>query len=68
MVAIASSQTLLGQNSGNGSIDVINNRFHLAFITASILATIAALVAFVDIKKPILSGRKKEEIEERGTE
>jgi MFS family permease len=68
MVAIASLQTLLGQNSGNGSIDVIYNRFYLAFITASIVATIAALVAFVAIKKPILSGRKKEEIEERGTE
>jgi MFS family permease len=68
MVAIASSQTLLDQNSGIGSIDVINNGFHLAFIAASIVAAVAALVAFVAIKKPSLSGRKKEEIEERGTQ
>jgi len=67
MVAIASSQTLLDQNSGIGSIDAINKGLHLAFITASIVAAIAALVAFVAIKKPNLSGRKKEEVVERGT-
>jgi EmrB/QacA subfamily drug resistance transporter len=68
MVAIASSQTLFDQNSGIGSIDAINNGFHLAFIAASIVAAVAALVAFVAIKKPSLSGRKKKEIEERGTQ
>src|ERR671914_699297 len=62
MVAIASAQTLLDQNSGINSIDALNNGFHLAFITAAIVvAAIAAIVAFVVIKKLNASGEKKKE-------
>jgi predicted MFS family arabinose efflux permease len=61
MVAIASAQTLLDQNSGIGSIDALNNGFHLAFITAAIVAAIAAIVAFVIIKKPNTDGGKDKE-------
>ena len=35
MVAIASAQTLTDQDSGIGSIDALNNGFHLAFVTGS---------------------------------
>ena len=51
MVAVASSQTLLDENNGIGSIEALNNGFHLAFITAAIVAAIAAIVAVMAIKK-----------------
>jgi sugar phosphate permease len=35
--------------------------FHLEFITAAIVATIAAIVAFVAIKNPNTSGGKRKE-------
>jgi EmrB/QacA subfamily drug resistance transporter len=61
MVAIASTQTLLDENNGGiGSIDAVNNGFHFAFITAAIVAAIAAIVAFLVIKNPNTSGRKEE--------
>lgn len=60
MVAIASTQTLLDENNGIGSIDAVNNGFHFAFITAAIVAAIAAIVAFLVIKNPNTSGRKEE--------
>ena len=60
IVAIASTQTLLDENEGIGSIDAMNNGFHLAFITAAIVAAIAAIVAFLVIKNPNTSGRKEE--------
>ncbi len=61
MVAIASTQTLLDKNNGGiGSIDAVNNGFHFAFITAAIVAAIAAIVAFLVIKNPNTSGRKEE--------
>jgi predicted MFS family arabinose efflux permease len=60
MVAIASAQILLYENSGIGSIEALNNGFHLAFITAAIVAAISAIVAFVVIKKPNTSGVKEE--------
>jgi hypothetical protein len=60
MVAIASVQTILDENSGIGSTDALNNGFHLAFMTAAIVAAIAAIVAFVVIKKPNISGGKEE--------
>jgi EmrB/QacA subfamily drug resistance transporter len=61
MVAIASAQTLSDSSSGIGSIDALNNGFHLAFITAAIVAAIAAIVAFVAIKNPNTSGGKRKE-------
>jgi hypothetical protein len=61
MVAIASAQTLSDGNNGIGSVDALNNGFHLAFAAAAIVAGIAAIVAFVAIKKPSISGRKEEE-------
>src|SRR5919107_3201098 len=65
MVAIASAQTLSDGNNGIPSIDALNNGFHLAFITAAIVAAISAIVAFVAIKKPNAGGGKKEEEEEK---
>jgi EmrB/QacA subfamily drug resistance transporter len=62
MVAIASTQTLLDENSGMRSIDALNNGFHLAFITAAIVAAMAAVVAFVAIRKPNISGGKEEAV------
>jgi EmrB/QacA subfamily drug resistance transporter len=59
MVAIASAQTLSDGNNGIGSIDALNNGFHLAFITAAMVAGIAGIVAFVTIKKPSMSGGKE---------
>jgi predicted MFS family arabinose efflux permease len=59
MVAIASAQTFLDENSGIGSIEALNNGFHLAFMTAAIVAAIAAIVAYVAIKNPNTSGGKK---------
>jgi EmrB/QacA subfamily drug resistance transporter len=61
MVAIASAQTLLDENNGISSIDAINNGFHLAFMTAAIVAAIAAIVAFLVIKNPNTSGEREEE-------
>jgi EmrB/QacA subfamily drug resistance transporter len=61
MVAIASSQTLSDQNSGIGSIDALNNGFHIAFITAAIVAAISAIVALMAIKKHNKSGGKEKE-------
>jgi EmrB/QacA subfamily drug resistance transporter len=61
MVAIASVQTLSDSSSGIGSIDALNNGFHLAFITAAIVAAIAATVAFVVIKNPNTSGGKRKQ-------
>jgi MFS family permease len=62
MVAIASAQTILDENSGSiSSIDALNNGFHLAFITAAIVAAIAAIVALVAIKNPNTSGWKEKE-------
>ena len=63
MVAIASAQTLSDGNNGIGSIDALNNGFHLAFITAAIVAGIAAVVAFVATKKPSISGGKEKKQE-----
>jgi EmrB/QacA subfamily drug resistance transporter len=60
MVAIASAQTLLDENNGIGSIDALNNGFHLAFTVAAIVAAIAAIVAFVTIRNPNTSGGKEE--------
>jgi EmrB/QacA subfamily drug resistance transporter len=60
MVAIASAQTLLDENNGIGSIDALNNGFHLAFMTAAIVAAIASIVAFVAVRKPNISGGKEE--------
>jgi EmrB/QacA subfamily drug resistance transporter len=59
MVAIASAQTLSDGNNGIGSIDALNNGFHLAFTTAAIVAGIAGIVAFEAIKKPSISGGKE---------
>jgi EmrB/QacA subfamily drug resistance transporter len=62
-VAFASSQTLLDENNGIGSIDALNNGFHLAFITAAIVAAIAAIVAVMAIKKlNTPGGKEKEEV------
>jgi EmrB/QacA subfamily drug resistance transporter len=61
MVAIASAQTLQEENSGINSLDAVNNGFHLAFITAAIVAGIATIVAVVAIKKPKSSDGKEKE-------
>lgn len=61
MVAIASAQTLLDGDNGIHSIDALNNGFHLAFTAAAMVAGIAAIVAFVAIKKPSVSAGGKEE-------
>jgi EmrB/QacA subfamily drug resistance transporter len=63
MVAIASAQTLSDGNNGIPSIDALNNGFHLAFITAAVVAAISAIGAFVAIKKPNAGGGKKGEEE-----
>jgi EmrB/QacA subfamily drug resistance transporter len=53
MVALASAQTLQDSNdSGIGSIDALNNGFHLAFIGTAIVAATAATIALIAIKKP----------------
>src|ERR671916_532159 len=64
MVAIASAQTLLDENNGVGSIDALNNGYHLAFTIAAIVAAIAAIVAYVAIREPNSSDEKKEEKQE----
>jgi EmrB/QacA subfamily drug resistance transporter len=64
VVAIASAQTLLDENNGVGSIDALNNGYHLAFTIAAIVAAIAAIVAYVAIREPNSSGEKKEEKQE----
>jgi EmrB/QacA subfamily drug resistance transporter len=61
MVAIASAQALQDENSGLGSIDAVNNGFHLAFIAAAVVAATTAIVAFVAIRNPREPSRKKEE-------
>ena len=63
VVAIASAQTLLDENNGVGSIDALNNGYHLAFTAAAIVAAIAAIVAYVAIREPNSSGKNKEEKE-----
>jgi EmrB/QacA subfamily drug resistance transporter len=60
MVAIASAQTILDEKSGISSIEALNNGFHIAFITAAIVAAIAAIVAFAVIKNSDTSGRKED--------
>jgi EmrB/QacA subfamily drug resistance transporter len=60
VVAIASAQTLLDENNGVGSIDALNNGYHLAFTIAAIVAAIAAIVAYVAIRKPNSSSGKEE--------
>jgi MFS family permease len=62
VVAIASAQTLIDENNGVGSIDALNNGYHLAFTIAAIVAAIAAIVAYVAIREPNPSGEKKEEV------
>src|ERR671916_1395715 len=64
VVAIASAQTLLDENNGVGSIDALNNGYHLAFTIAAIVAAIAAIVAYVAIREPNSSDEKKEEKQE----
>ncbi len=61
MVAIASAQTLSDGNNGVGSIDALNNGFHLAFTAAAIVAGIPGTWHFVAIKKPSVSGGKEKE-------
>jgi EmrB/QacA subfamily drug resistance transporter len=62
VVAIASAQTLLDENNSSiGSIDALNNGFHLAFTAAAIVAAIAAIGAFVTIRNPNTSGGKDDE-------
>jgi EmrB/QacA subfamily drug resistance transporter len=65
MVTIASAQTLSDGNNDIPSIDALNNGFHLAFITAAVVAAVSAIVAFVAIKKPHAGGGKKEEEEDK---
>jgi predicted MFS family arabinose efflux permease len=63
MVAIASAQTIIDENSGGiRSIEALNNGFHLAFMTAAIVAAIAAIVAFLVIKKPNTSGGMEKDV------
>src|ERR671915_2040114 len=64
VVAIASAQTLLDENNGVGSINALNNGYHLAFTIAAIVAAIAAIVGYVAIREPNSSGEKKEEKQE----
>ena len=64
VVAIASAQTFLDENNGVGSIDALNNGYHLACTIAAIFAAIAAIVAYVAIREPNSSGDKKEEKQE----
>jgi hypothetical protein len=59
MVAIASAHILQAENNGIGSIDALNDRFHLAFIGAAIVAAVAADVAFVAVKKSSGSSQKE---------
>jgi EmrB/QacA subfamily drug resistance transporter len=64
VVAIASAQTLLDENNGVGSINALNNGYHLAFTIAAIVAAIAAIVAYVAIRESNSFGEKKEEKQE----
>ena len=63
VVAIASAQTLLDENNAVGSIDALNNGYHLAFTIVAIVAAIAAIVAYVAIREPNSSGEKNEDKE-----
>jgi phosphotransferase system glucose/maltose/N-acetylglucosamine-specific IIC component len=64
-VNLTSAQTLSDGNNGIPTIDALNNGFHLAFITAAVVAAISAIVAVVAIKKPNAEGGKKEEEEKK---
>jgi EmrB/QacA subfamily drug resistance transporter len=59
MVAVASAYTLQAEDSGVGSIDALNNGFHLAFIGAAIVAAAAAAIAWVAIKKSDAPSQKE---------
>jgi MFS family permease len=63
VVAIASAQTLVDESNGVGSVDALNNGYHLAFTAAAIVAAIAAIVAYVAIRKPNSYGGKEEKKE-----
>ena len=63
VVAIASAQTLLDENNAVGSIDALNNGYHLAFTIAAIVAAIAAIVTYVAIREPNSYGGKEEKKE-----
>src|SRR5918999_74791 len=63
VVAIASAQTLLDENNAVGSIDALNNGYHLAFTIAAIVAAIAAIVAYVAIREPNSYGGEGEKKE-----
>ena len=54
MVVLASAQTLQDSNDSGeiGSMDALNNGFHLAFIGTAIVAATAAAIALIAIKKP----------------
>src|SRR5918992_886111 len=54
MVVLASAQTLQDSNDSGeiGSMDALNNGFHLAFIGTAIVAATAATIALIAIKKP----------------
>jgi hypothetical protein len=65
MVAIASAHIFQAENNGIGSIDALNDGFHLAFIGAAIVAAVAADVAFVAVKKSSGSSQKERQQWER---
>ena len=46
-----------------GSIEALNNGFHLVFTTVAIVVAISAIEAFVAIKKPNAAGGNEEEEE-----
>ena len=50
-MAIASAQMLQVENYGIGSIEELNNGFHFAFTATAIVAAVAAIMEFVEIKK-----------------
>jgi sugar phosphate permease len=50
VVALATSQTEILQNIGLLPIEALNNGFHLAFIAAGIISTIAAIIAIVRLR------------------
>jgi EmrB/QacA subfamily drug resistance transporter len=60
VVTIASAQTLIDENNGVGSIDALNNGYHLAFTIAAIVAAIAGIVAYVAIRESNSSSEKEE--------
>jgi hypothetical protein len=51
MVALTSGQTDTFHNSGAaGNISALNSGFHLAFIGAALLSTVATILSLVSIK------------------